>query len=61
MSEAAELIFQLSLWMPDAWRSRKLGPGQVYLEKLSDRQREILKNLKSEDMLKIRDDLVFVR
>ena len=61
MKPAAELIFDLTLWMPDAWRAphTKHGVGQVVLN-MNETQREKLKMLKSEDLRNIRDDAVYV-
>ena len=61
LSPAAEYIFNLSIWMPDPYKApySKYGPGQFVLSR-SPETRAMLSQLKSEDMLKIRNDLILV-
>lgn len=54
--KATEILESLTLWIPDGWR--KLGPGQVIL-RLSKEQRDILKNLKSDDLVSLRPDSLY--
>ncbi len=61
MSEASDFIHDLVLLMPDSWKApwTKLGPGQVIL-KMSQEKRDIIKNLKSEDLQNVRPDSCFM-
>lgn len=63
MSTAGELIHDLSVFMPDAWkcsgeRRSRLGPGQCVLAQ-SDAKRAVLAALKSDDLKNLRPDAVF--
>lgn len=55
MSRASEKLFDIVLFMPDSWHhyppyyKTKYGPGQAY-EKFSQENKDILKELKSDDI-----------
>lgn len=61
MSPAAEYIFNLSLTMTACYQApyTKYGPGQFVLTR-DEKTRQVLRQLKSEDLQNIRDDLVFI-
>lgn len=58
MSKALDCLVDVifSVWMRDG--CKHLGPGQVVL-RLSSDKREILKDLKSDDLANIRPDFIF--
>jgi len=55
MSKASEKLLEVVAFMPDSWHhyppynKTKYGPGQAY-EKLSQETKDILKELKSDDI-----------
>lgn len=57
MSKASELLFGMTLLIPDCYKApyTKYGPGQMVL-RMSQENRDILKTLKSEDLQNMRPD-----
>ena len=61
MSQASDKLFDVTLLMPDSWHNdppiykTKYGPGKAY-EMLTEESKEILRQLKSDDIKNIRPD-----
>jgi hypothetical protein len=66
--EALEMLYGMTIWMPDSWRriSQRHGPSKRYekpgsvILNMSPERRKVLQALKSEDLRNIRPDLIFV-
>lgn len=68
MSKTLDAIYGLALLMPESWRTSRLsqrykskhGPGQIVEKCLSDECRSTLQKLKSDDLINLRPDLVYI-